>query len=65
MGDKNTRATYEICSKLTTKTAEQQRHTKVGVVCGSLIINFERNSQLVLLFVYSHSLPTKKTQPIN
>ena len=32
VGDKSTRATYEICSKLTTKTPEQQRHTKVDVV---------------------------------
>ena len=42
----NTRARYEICSKLTIKIPERRHWRRSGI----FIVNFEHISQLVLVF---------------
>ena len=47
VNNRNTRATCEICSKLTIKTPERHQWRRSGV----FIVNFEHISHLVLLFL--------------
>ena len=47
INNRNTRKRYEICSKLTIKTPERRQWRRSGV----FIVNFERISHLVLVFL--------------
>ena len=47
VNNRNTRARCEICSKLTRKTPERRQWRRSGV----FIVNFERISHLVLVFL--------------
>ena len=47
VNNRNTKTRCEICSKLTTKTPERRQWRRSGV----FIVNLERISQLVLVFL--------------
>ena len=47
VNNRNTRTSYEICSKLTIKTPERRQWCRFGV----FIINFEHISHRVLVFL--------------